>query len=130
MCESNDHTWLKPASSAATARSTIPRAGGSSWKTTPKSILYALSQVTREPARLVAAVTAPAVEGAAGHEHGAPGDDGVYPARHLEALVRRVVHVHVVGGRADAGATGRVVEHDVGVRTGGDDALARVEPEH
>src|SRR5688500_19576519 len=37
-CESNVHTWLKPARSARCASVTRSRAGGSHWKTTPKSI--------------------------------------------------------------------------------------------
>src|SRR5262245_16384515 len=37
-CESNVHTWLKPAPSARCARRTTSFAGGSHWNTTPKSI--------------------------------------------------------------------------------------------
>ena len=49
----------------------------------------------------------------------------------LEALPRGVVHVHVVGlARPDRGVAVRVVDHDVGVGTGLDDALAAVQAEH
>src|SRR4051812_35572912 len=37
-CESNVHTWLKPAASARLASSTTPRAGGSHCSTTPTSM--------------------------------------------------------------------------------------------
>src|SRR3954469_19609066 len=41
-CESNVHTWLKPAASAFLASSTTSRAGGSFCRTTPMSILWFL----------------------------------------------------------------------------------------
>jgi hypothetical protein len=46
------------------------------------------------------------------------------------ALVRRVVHVHVVGLRRHRVPLFGVVDHDVRVRAGRDGALARVEAEH
>ena len=58
------------------------------------------------------------------------GHHGVDPAVDRDPLVGGVVHAHVVGVDRDLGRGGRVVEHDVGIRTRGDHALLRVHAEH
>src|SRR5579875_3681213 len=127
-CESNVHTWVKPNSSACRANSTTRAAGGSVCRTTPKSIS---DQVLREPT-----LDELAVSGAAD----VPGlvlDDGAARQHHvdmpvdLEALPRRVVHVHVVRlSDADRGVPVGVVDDDVGVRARSEHALAAGQPEH
>ncbi len=61
----------------------------------------------------------------------AAAEDGVDVPVDLVALPRGVVHVHVVGlAQADRRVTVRVVDDDVGIRSGLDDALLAVHAEH
>src|SRR5690242_14543815 len=129
-CESNVHTWLKPAASAFLARSTTASAGGSFCSTTPMSTALPSEQVVREAARDVLAAPGPPGVLAAAGDHLAAGQHGVDLAVDLPALPGGVVHVHVVRLDADPGAAVRVVQHDVGVRAGRDDALLGIHAEH
>ena len=72
-----------------------------------------------------AAVVLPAVD-----DHLPAGQHGLHLAGDRHALVRRVVHVHVVRAGGQRLRAARVVDDDVRVRAGRDDALARVQPEH
>src|SRR5690606_18027568 len=140
--ESKVHTWLNPYCSASLARWMVRLAGGLVWSTAPKSMISIRSatrstgmvvgsdQVLREAALEVAAVALRAEVLVVLHDDLAPRHDRVDLAVDLEALPRRVIHVHVVGGGADAGVPVRVVDDDVGVGSRLDDALRAVEAEH
>src|ERR1700679_1797742 len=100
-CESNVHPYRKPRSSASHIRSTTAAAGGSVCSTSPKSICAPpgwLRQVLAGLAAQEAAVARGPAVLAAGDDDPAPGQHGVHPAGDLHALVRRVIHVHVMGG--------------------------------
>src|SRR5947207_7968003 len=91
-CESNVHTWLKPAASARFASSTTPSAGGSFCSTTPMSMPPSSEQVVGEAAAQISATPGPAGVFAAGADHLAAGQDGVYPAGDLPTLPGGVIH--------------------------------------
>src|SRR5690349_1832439 len=107
-CESNVHTYEKPASSACLARSTTRHAGGLHCSTTPKSTAALSGQVRGQAAADEPAVPCPPGELAVGENDRPAREHGVDPAGDVEALVRRVVHVHVVRVHADDRARRRV----------------------
>src|ERR1019366_5633408 len=98
-CESKVQPDRKPWSSAARILSITVRAGGSGCRTTPESMLIA-----RLPARVLAqlplqeaAMAGDAAVHAVVDHNLPPGQHGGHLASDREALVVRVVHVHVVG---------------------------------
>src|ERR1700742_1298435 len=95
-CESNVQPYEKPRPSAARMVSTTALAGGSVCRTTPKSMSRSSVQVLRQLPREELSVAGAAVVLAALDEHATPRQHRVHPAGDPHALVRRVVHVHVV----------------------------------
>ena len=76
-------------------------------------------------------MTLPALERVVLHHHTAARQDGVDLAIDHPAFPCAVVHVHVVlVVDADLGLLVRVPHHYVGIGTGGDDALLRIQTEH
>src|ERR1017187_1620861 len=136
--ESKVQKWVKPAASARWASSITFLAGALVCATSPNSISASTSLVaSRESsqASVEATLQEPAGAGLADvlvvlDDDRAPREHRRRPTLNLHALVGGVVHVHVVGGGRDrVGAVG-IVDHDVGVRSRRDDALAGEQPEH
>src|SRR5215467_6634839 len=128
--ESNVQTWLNPPRSARAASSATRLHGGSVCSTKPISIKPPSPEVLalapgQEPALpgLAVPLTITDQDLAAGHHHAGP-------ALYLPALVGGVVHRHVVRLGGQHVPQRRIVDHDVGVRAGGNGSLARVEAEH
>src|SRR3954453_2984329 len=129
-CESNVQTCVNPRISAWRANSTIRHAGGSFCRTTPNST-EASDQVLGKAALHELAVALRADVAALVLHDGAARQHDIHVPVDLVALPGRVVHVHVVRlAESDRRVTVRVVDHDVGVGTRGDDALPAVEAEH
>src|SRR3984957_7086266 len=129
-CESKVQTLLNRYSSACRASSMTLAAGGSVCKTTPKSMS---DEVLREPALEEPAVTRMAKVASVIDDDLAARQHRVDVTVDLEALPGGVVHVHVVRltrTEPDRRVAGRIVDDDVRVGAGGDDALAAVEAEH
>src|SRR4051812_4760046 len=98
--ESNVQPYRKPLSSAAFIPATTSRAGGSVCSTTPKSMPPPfLDEVLVEVAAEELPVARATVETRAVDDDLPARQHGVDLAGQLHALVRRVVHVHVVRGR-------------------------------
>src|SRR5690606_8913901 len=100
------------------------------WSTAPKS-MGLLDQILAEAALDVLAVALRAEVLVAVDDDLAAREHGVDVPVDLEALPGGVVHVHVVGlVDTYGGVPVRVVDHDIRVGAGLDDALLPVHPEH
>src|SRR3984885_9972061 len=128
--ESNVQTCRNPWCSARRARSTTRQAGGSVCSTTPNSMRTS-DQILGKAAPDEAAVALGSDVPGLILDDGAAGQNDVDVPVDLPSLPRRVVHVHVVGlADADRRMTVRVVDDDVRICTGADDALLAVHAEH
>src|SRR6204780_1524695 len=128
--ESNVQTCRNPWCSARRARSTTRQAGGSVCSTTPNSMRTS-DQVLGKAAPDEPAVALGSDVAGLILDDGAAGQNDVDVPVDLPSLPRRVVHVHVMGlADADRSMAVRVVDDDVRVRAGADDALLAVHAEH
>src|SRR5579863_6752025 len=103
-------------------------AGGSVCRTTPMSMTVLLSQALRELARHKAAVTSLSKVGTFVDDLASTGEHRVYAPVDPHALITGVVDCHVMCLGRDGLDRSRIVDDDIGVRSGRNGAFAWVEP--